>query len=54
LIGSEVKDLFQNCYQPCADKDYCKKQAAGVSGQYNVVTGEWEPDDSSYPTCDRD
>lgn len=48
--GSGVKDLFQNCYQPCAGPGCVKEEVE--PGVYQPVANEWKPNQASYPTCD--
>lgn len=49
-VGSGVKDITQNCYQPCSGPS-CEKIEI-QPGEYRVKPGAWEPDDSVFPTCD--
>jgi len=46
-VGSGVKDLMQNCYQPCAGPQ-CVKRSTGITGQYEAVPGQWQ---GAYPSC---
>jgi len=48
-VGSGVKDLRQNCYQPCAGPE-CEKIEI-QPGEYEVNPGVWQPKDESFPTC---
>lgn len=50
-VGSSVRDLYQNCFQPCAGPG-CQKLATPIPGQYVVRPGAWIPSDVFYPTCD--
>jgi len=51
--GSGIKDIMQNCYQPCAGPS-CEKQekTAGVPGKYIPVPGKWLPTVGCFPSCD--
>jgi len=46
--GSGLKDLFQNCYQPCAGPR-CDKESTGVPGQYQEGAN-WVPT-GGFPYC---
>ncbi|MBD3359101.1 MAG: hypothetical protein GF365_00110 [Candidatus Buchananbacteria bacterium] len=49
-VGSGIKDITQNCYQPCAGPECSKVEIQ--PGEYEVQPGEWSPNDESFPTCD--
>jgi hypothetical protein len=46
-VGSGVKDLFQNCYQPCAGPG-CQAVPTRIPGQYQQGT-PWQ---GTYPSCE--
>jgi hypothetical protein len=49
-VGSGIKDITQNCYQPCAGPECTKVEIQ--PGEYEVQPGEWEPADENFPICD--
>jgi multidrug transporter EmrE-like cation transporter len=49
-VGSGIKDLMQNCFQPCAGPQ-CEKIEIGP-GEYEVNPAVWQPAEFAFPTCD--
>jgi len=49
--GSGLRDVYQNCFLPCAGPG-CVRRDTGVPGQYTVEPGQWLPNNEAYPTCD--
>ena len=46
-VGSGVKDIYQNCYNPCSGPD-CERQETSIPGQY-IEGGVWS---GQFPSCD--
>ncbi len=50
-VNSGVKDIYQNCYQPCAGPS-CDRVDTSTPGVYEA--GAWVPNTNCFPSCDLD
>jgi hypothetical protein len=48
-VGSGVKDIYQNCYKPCAGPG-CNRVETGTPGIFTPAS-DWKPNTDSFPSC---